>query len=247
MTTPSKATIAIGKVSWKLAWARTVRPVIGLGGGSFSSRAPTFHLRPYCGGLEPRRGEDVDEEKHRSERENLEFDRHSSPVVNYGTSTVSSAFAAVFGIIERVVQPAAFVAATARERMIRSATSTRLRSSIRSGVTRKWRVIVAHLLAQHVDPVLGALEPLGGADDADVIPHEAADLAPGLGDHHFLVAVGNPAFVPGADLAAPRAARPNSARMCFAAASPNTRHSSRLFDARRLAPWRPDWVTSPAA
>ena len=60
-------------------------------------------------------------------------------------------------------------------------------------------IIIAHFLAQHVDPVLGPLEPLGGADDADIVPHEAADLAPGLGDHHFLVAVGDPAFVPAAD------------------------------------------------
>ena len=61
-------------------------------------------------------------------------------------------------------------------------------------------VIIRDLLPQQVDPVLGALEPLGRPDDADIIPHEAADLAPGLGDHDFLVAVGNPAFVPGADL-----------------------------------------------
>src|SRR4029077_1240578 len=47
-TTPSNATMAIGKVSWKLACARIVRPLIGLGGGSASSRAPTFQLRPYC-------------------------------------------------------------------------------------------------------------------------------------------------------------------------------------------------------
>ena len=33
--------------------------------------------------------------------------------------------------------------------------------------------------------------------------------------------------------------------MCRAAASPTTRNSSRLFEARRLAPWRPDWLTSP--
>src|SRR4030095_5784101 len=48
MTTPSSATIAIGKVSAKFAWARIARPDTGLGGGKASSRAPTFHLRPYC-------------------------------------------------------------------------------------------------------------------------------------------------------------------------------------------------------
>ena len=55
----------------------------------------------------------------------------------HGTSTVSTASGSHLRIIERVVQPAAFVAAEARERTIRSATSSRLRSSIRSGVTRK--------------------------------------------------------------------------------------------------------------
>src|SRR5690348_7041315 len=33
-------------------------------------------------------------------------------------------------------------------------------------------VIVLHFLAQHVDPVLGALEPLGRPDDPDIVPHE---------------------------------------------------------------------------
>src|SRR6476646_7055323 len=40
--------MAIGKVSWKLAWARIIRPVMALAGGSVSSRAPTFQWRPYC-------------------------------------------------------------------------------------------------------------------------------------------------------------------------------------------------------
>src|SRR4030095_5811019 len=60
-------------------------------------------------------------------------------------------------------------------------------------------VIILDLLGPHLDPVLGALEPLGGADDADIVPHEAADLGPVLLDHHFLVGIGDPALVPGAD------------------------------------------------
>ena len=42
------AAATIGKVSKKLACARSIRPTSGLGGGSSSSRAPMFHLVPYC-------------------------------------------------------------------------------------------------------------------------------------------------------------------------------------------------------
>ena len=42
------------------------------------------------------------------------------------------------GKIERIMQGRGFRAATSAQRMMRSATSTRLRSSMRSGVTRKW-------------------------------------------------------------------------------------------------------------
>ena len=60
--------------------------------------------------------------------------------------------------------------------------------------------VITLALAQHVDPALGPLKPFGGPDNADEIPHEAADLAPDLLDHDLFVAVGDPAFVPGANL-----------------------------------------------
>src|SRR3546814_2084988 len=60
-------------------------------------------------------------------------------------------------------------------------------------------IIFADLARQHVDAVLRALQPLRGADDADIIPHEAADLGPVLLDDDFLVRIGDAAFVPRAD------------------------------------------------
>ena len=67
------------------------------------------------------------------------------------------------------------------------------------GRNAEMAVIIGHLLPQHVDPALGPLEPLGGPDDSDIIPHQPADLAPNLLDDNFLVALGDPALVPGAD------------------------------------------------
>ena len=60
ITTPRKATMAIGHVSWKFAWARARRP---------SSRSS---------GLEVNRGEDVNEEQERSQGGDLELDRHEN-------------------------------------------------------------------------------------------------------------------------------------------------------------------------
>src|SRR4029079_10873023 len=60
-------------------------------------------------------------------------------------------------------------------------------------------IIVANLLTKHVDAPLRALQPFGRADDADIIPHETPDLAPGLVDDDFLVAVCHPALVPWTD------------------------------------------------
>lgn len=61
-------------------------------------------------------------------------------------------------------------------------------------------VIIGDFLPQHVNPVLGPLEPLRRPDDPHVIPHKPSYLAPGLSDHDFLVAVRYAAFVPAADL-----------------------------------------------
>src|SRR3546814_4394086 len=69
----------------------------------------------------------------------------------------------------------------------------------RSGRDAEVPVIVADFTRQHLDPVLRAFEPLGRADDADIIPHEAADFGPVLLDHHLFVGVGQAAFVPRAD------------------------------------------------
>ena len=82
--------------------------------------------------------------------------------------------------------------------MIRSATSTRLRSSIKSAVTEA-AIIFLDLPAEQVDPVLRAFQPLGGAHDTNEIPHEIANFTPALCDHNFFVAVGHAAFIPWAD------------------------------------------------
>src|SRR3546814_6818148 len=60
-------------------------------------------------------------------------------------------------------------------------------------------IIFADLARQHVDAELRALQPLRGADDADIIPHEAADLGPVLLDDDLFVRFGEAAFVPRVD------------------------------------------------
>ncbi len=57
-------------------------------------------------------------------------------------------------------------------------------------------VELADFPVQKVDPVFGALEPLGGSDNADVIPHEVAQFIPVVGDDHVLVGVPDLAFIP---------------------------------------------------
>jgi hypothetical protein len=98
--------------------------------------------------------------------------------------------------------------------------------------------------SQQADPVLRPLQALVGADDAHVIPHEAAQLFPVVGDHDRFVGVGHAAFVPLGQRC--RQFR-GLARMSAAAASPNTRHSRSELLARRLAPWRPVQAVSPIA
>ena len=49
---------------------------------------------------------------------------------------------------------------------------------------------------QQADAILIALEPLGGAHKANEAPHEAAQLVPVVGNDHFLVGIGDPAFIP---------------------------------------------------
>src|SRR6185369_4834298 len=103
------------------------------------------------------------------------------------------------GIIERIVETAAFVARQRRaDDEVRDFDQVAKLDQVRGYA--EVGIIVLHFLPEHVDAVLRALQPLGGADDPDVVPHEAADLAPRLGNDNFLVAVGDAAFVPGADV-----------------------------------------------
>ena len=44
--------------------------------------------------------------------------------------------------------------------------------------------------------MLGAFEPFGRPHNADKIPHEMPQFAPALRNHHFLVRIGDPTFVP---------------------------------------------------
>ena len=58
------------------------------------------------------------------------------------------------------------------------------------------RVVFVDFLFQQTDAMLGTLQTLGRAHDADVIPHEAAQFFPVVRNHDFLVGVRHPAFVP---------------------------------------------------
>src|SRR3546814_3828229 len=51
-------------------------------------------------------------------------------------------------------------------------------------------------------------QPLRGADDADIVPHETANLPPVMLDDDFLVAIRDTAFVPGPDRRGKRQAVP---------------------------------------
>ncbi len=139
-------------------------------------------------------------------------------------------------VIERIVQPAALVRAGARSS--RSGRRIAADCAVRSG---RWlrgsgRNNRRPRRRSRSIRCCGALEPLGGADDADIVPHEAADLGPVLLDDHFFVGIGDAAFVPRADRRRRRRIRPNGREYRFAAASPNTKHSSSELEARRLAP-----------
>ena len=62
-------------------------------------------------------------------------------------------------------------------------------------------VVLVDLLAQHVDAVLRARESAVAAHDADVVPHEAADLVPVLGDDDRFVDRRGVAVSPGGNVA----------------------------------------------
>ena len=49
---------------------------------------------------------------------------------------------------------------------------------------------------QQANSVFGPFQPLGGAYYAYIVPHETAQFVPVMGNNHFLVGVGYPAFIP---------------------------------------------------
>ena len=57
-------------------------------------------------------------------------------------------------------------------------------------------VVVVNFAPQQFDAVQRAFQALGGADDADIVPHEASQLLPVVRDDHFLVRIRNAGFVP---------------------------------------------------
>src|SRR5207248_253219 len=102
-------------------------------------------------------------------------------------------------VIERVVEAAALVPAErAADDEVGDLDEVAKFDEVRSD--SEVSIIILHLLAEHVDPVLCALEPLGCSNDAYIVPHETPDFAPGLGYHDFLIAVGHAAFIPRTDL-----------------------------------------------
>ena len=85
-----------------------------------------------------------------------------------------------------------------------------------------------------------AFEARVGPHDADVVPHQAAELVPVLRDDDRLVAVDGVARVPvGRRPASWRASVARGDRRVAAARWPKTRPSSSEFDARRFAPCSP--------
>ena len=57
-------------------------------------------------------------------------------------------------------------------------------------------IVLVYLALEQADAFAGAAQALGGAHDADEIPHAAAQFVPILRNDHFLVGIGDPAFVP---------------------------------------------------
>ena len=95
---------------------------------------------------------------------------------------------------------------------------------------------------------MGALQALVGAHDADIVPHEAAQLVPVVRDHHHARRHRTRGFRPSRQRHRRRRRLRSCARGCLArAASANTRHSSSELLARRLAPCRPVKAHSPTA
>ena len=58
------------------------------------------------------------------------------------------------------------------------------------------RVVVVNLPLQQIDAVSRTLQTLVRAHDAHVVPHETPQLGPIVRQHHLLVRIRHPAFVP---------------------------------------------------
>jgi hypothetical protein len=48
-------------------------------------------------------------------------------------------------------------------------------------------IILGDLAQQQIHAMLGPLEPLGGPNDAHVIPHKTSQFFPVVGNHHFFI------------------------------------------------------------
>jgi hypothetical protein len=98
-------------------------------------------------------------------------------------------------------------------------------------------VVLVDFARQQADAVQRALEALVGAHDADVVPHEATQFRPVVGDDHASSASVTrlSSHCGRSGRGADRAARMSLGRRAFA----YTRHSSSELLARRLAPCRP--------
>ena len=131
------------------------------------------------------------------------------------------------------------------QRTIRSAVSHQVAQFDQVMADSEIRVELFDFPLQQADAVLCPLQALVGADDADVVPHEAAQFVPVVGDDDFFVSIGDAAFVPLRQMWQSAAALLRS--MSLTAASAKTRHSSREFEARRFAPCSPVQEASPAS
>ena len=85
-------------------------------------------------------------------------------------------------------------------------------------------VELVDLAHQQPDAMLRTQQSLAGANDADVVPHEAAQFVPIVRNDDFLVGIGDRLSSQGQDRATDGPAGP---AMSATAASANTRHSSK--------------------
>jgi chromosome segregation protein len=141
------------------------------------------------------------------------------------------------GVVDRVVQPAALLP---RERALDDELRDARDVAELEEVPRDevLPVVLDDLLLQERDAARRARQALGRADDADVVPHEAAELVPVLRDDDRLVGRCPPRPRPS------RARRATASSLvaslsASAARWPKTSPSRSEFDARRLAPWSP--------